>query len=557
MPSPHATLKMNDLPVVSNAPSSRFVNGKKEISLDAILVVGGFLLICIIELLGILVLNDGKFTYTLDDTYIHLAVAEEIARGHYGINALEFSAPCSSPIWPFLIAPLARTPIGELLPLILNLGFGLLTCLVVLRGIRRVLPSVDGSNSLSLLLARATMSWVVLFGCNVVGLVFSGMEHNLQVLLAVLLVDGMIRLARTGKADGLFVMAAICGPLVRYENLALTAAACGVFFLKKRPTQGLLIGGAALLGLAAFSGFLSSLGLPLIPSSILAKSHLASDVSRFDGTLMALKLSLLSDRGVLLLLMTSVLVWLSLRPASRDTWPVAIGLVVAGLLHACFGAYGWYNRYECYIYAALLYGIFSLFADSADRIPERWTHPNTAVLALFGSVISFPYVSGLLTIPFAANNIYEQQFQMHRFATGWWKMPLAVNDLGWVSYQNDAYILDLWGLGSHEALKARMEGQDPTWMTKMADQHGVKLAMIYDAWMPARAIGWIKVGELRLSRPRITPADSVVTFFAISPSAVAEIETALVEFRKTLPPGVVVVIKSDLKNPAPSLIPTL
>ena len=37
---------------------------------------------------------------------------------------------------------------------------------------------------------------------------------------------------------------------------------------------------------------------------------------------------------------------MALRPASRDTWPVAIGLVVAGLLHACFGAYGWYNRYE-------------------------------------------------------------------------------------------------------------------------------------------------------------------------------------------------------------------
>jgi hypothetical protein len=524
---------------------------KKEIPLDTILVVGGFLLLCLIEFLAIMVLNDGKFTYTLDDPYIHLAVAEEMARGHYGVNALEFCAPCSSPIWPFLLTPLARTAIGEFFPLLLNAVIGVLTCLLVLRGIRRVMPVAAGDSRMTLPLARATMAWLVLLGCNLPGLVFSGMEHNLQVLLAILVADGLIQLVRTGQTGRLLVMAAVCGPLVRYENLALTAAACGVLIWKRRPLPALAIGLAAILGLAAFSGFLCALGLPPVPSSILAKSHLASDASLIGGTLRALQQSFLGDRGVVLLLLSSALVWLALRPDCRATRPAAIGLALAGLLHACFGAYGWYHRYECYIFGAVLYGIVTLFADPAGHLARRWCHANTAVLVLFSLVLCFPYIADLFTIPLAANNVYEQQFQMHRFVTGWWKKPVAVNDLGWATYQNDGYVLDLWGLGSHAALQARMEGRDPSWMATMAAQHDVGLAMVYESWIPARAAGWTKVGELRLSRAPVIAASSVVDFYATSPAFATEIETKLLDFRQSLPPGVTVITRSDRK-PAPA-----
>ena len=546
------TVEMNEPSLITSVARDSCLSRRKAIPLDAILVVGGFLVIFIIELLSILLLNDGKFTYTLDDPYIHLAVAEEIVRGHYGVNGSEFSAPCSSVLWPFLIAPLARTAVGEFLPLVLNLGFGVLTCWIVLRGVRRVFPSADDGAGLTLPLARVVMSWVVLFGCNVPGLVFSGMEHSLQVLLAIIVADGVIQFARTGKADRLMVMAAVCGPWIRYENMALTAAACGVLFFKKRVGLALVIGGSSILGLLAFSGWLYTLGLPLFPSSIIAKSDLVANASRLGSVLLALQQSFLSDRGVLLLLMISVLVWQACRLGYRSTMPAAIGLAMAGLLHACCGAYGWYHRYECYIFGALIYGIIFVFSDSTNGIGRHWSHASTAVLALFGLVVSFPYVADLCTVPIAANNIYEQQFQMHRFATGWWKKPVAVNDLGWVGYRNESYVLDLWGLGSHEALRARMEGRDPSWMSPMAGKHGVGLAMVYESWVPARAAGWIKVGELRLSRERITPAASVVTLFATTPATVQEIESALVDFRHTLPPGVVLIIRSDLKNsPAP------
>ena len=57
----------------------------------------------VVMLLLIFNYSDGEFTYTLDDPYIHLALAKNIWMGNYGINMTELSAPSSSILWPFLL----------------------------------------------------------------------------------------------------------------------------------------------------------------------------------------------------------------------------------------------------------------------------------------------------------------------------------------------------------------------------------------------------------------------------------------------------------------------
>ena len=65
--------------------------------IKALLIGIGFLLVIILaEVVALLRLNNGHLVYTLDDPYIHLALAENIIHGHYGVNAGEFSAPSSS-----------------------------------------------------------------------------------------------------------------------------------------------------------------------------------------------------------------------------------------------------------------------------------------------------------------------------------------------------------------------------------------------------------------------------------------------------------------------------
>ena len=46
--------------------------------------------------------------YTLDDPYIHMALAENLARGHFGVNLGEVSNPSSSILWPWLLATAER-----------------------------------------------------------------------------------------------------------------------------------------------------------------------------------------------------------------------------------------------------------------------------------------------------------------------------------------------------------------------------------------------------------------------------------------------------------------
>ena len=75
-----------------------------------------------IQIAVILIRNDGIFSYILDDAYIHMALAEQIANGHYGINAGEYASPSSSILWPFLLAPFAHTSFFEWVPLLIHLS---------------------------------------------------------------------------------------------------------------------------------------------------------------------------------------------------------------------------------------------------------------------------------------------------------------------------------------------------------------------------------------------------------------------------------------------------
>jgi hypothetical protein len=101
---------------------------------------------------------------------------------------------------------------------------------------------------------------------------------------------------------------------------------------------------------------------------------------------------------------------------------------------------------------------------------------------------------------------------MHRFATQFYQGPVAVEDLGWVSFRNDEYVLDLWGLANRRAARARVAGR-PGFRTELAQEHGVELAMLYTAWYPDPPDGWTAVAELALGKRKITPAEDPVTFF--------------------------------------------
>lgn len=435
----------------------------------------------------ILQANAGVFVYTLDDPYIHLALADRIAAGHYGINASEPSAPSSSIIWPFLLAPFAFLGRFDLVPLLLNVFAAAGTVVTVWKVLGLLVRVPDRRVEAA---ASAVLLALFVPAGNVVGLVFTGMEHSAQAFLAALLVYGLVRELETGLCSPVLAVAAVLGPLVRYENLALSAAAILV-----------LVGG--------FSLFLVHLGLRPLPTSVLATFLLVAVLSRRE------------DGG----------------RALSGAAAVAVGL------HLLLGRTGWFHRYEIAVWVFALLCLLWLVRRPVSGFLGRG-HPIlrlgafAAGSAAFVFLTSRPYVTALRTTPLASNNIYCQQLQMRRFTVDFWQRPVAVNDLGWVAYRNPRTVLDLSGLASPEVLAHLRHDRTSQWIDDLARDRGVELVIIYPRIYPLLPPQWKALGELRLSGPLITPFDRSVSFFALSPEAEEDARRLLRLFRRDLPDGV-------------------
>jgi hypothetical protein len=479
-------------------------------------------------LAGMLALPHGAIGYTLDDPYIHLALAERIALGHYGINLGEVTAPSSSILWPFLLLPGVGSAWHAWLPLGIGLACGAATAVLLGRLVDR-LPWAPESGW-----ARLALVLLLVLAGNLAGLPFTGMEHSLQLLLAAACAWGVAEAMR-GRPIPLWCLAAAAlGPAVRYEMFALVGALMIALAGQRRwaAAAGLLL--AALALPVGFGAWLVAQGLPPLPNSVLAKSDVYAGAEGVLGPALALVsnavLELLRHpRRWPYLALLVLLAALALRAPPVQRWPLA-GVVAALGLHALVGRFGWFYRYEIY---ALFFGALVLAVALAST-PRPWRIAGAAVL-LAAAAAQAP---AALHSPRAAQNIQDQQYQMHRFAADYWRQGIAVNDLGWVSYRVDPklYVLDLYGLASNEAL--RQKHKDGPWMEAMVRRHGIRLAMIYPWWFEGVPESWVRVAELRLSGTRIAPASDTVSFYATEPGAAAELRRKLEDFAPTLPEGV-------------------
>lgn len=293
-----------------------------------------------------------------------------------------------------------------------------------------------------------------------------------------------------------------------------------------------------------FSVFLIQLGLSPLPASVIVKSSVVASGVKIYSFIGNLKHSLTHVKGVLLSLgglgLLCYVLFFNQKPKKHL---LAVTTLFALVIHLLVGHYGWYNRYEVYIWSFSLLIFFYLLGSPITKLLEGDDkHSNlikVIIVAIGFAIVTSPrYISDLFSLPIAANNIYEQQYQMHRFAVHYHKKPVAVNDLGYVSYKNDNYVLDLWGLTSKEALVHRKSNRGPEWMNELAKSRDVELAMIYEPWFNNLPDDWIKIGDLHLGKRRITPASGTVSFYAMNQNAYIEIVAKLQAFIKTLPPRV-------------------
>jgi hypothetical protein len=496
---------------------------------------------------AIIVLCHGHLIYSLDDPYISLALSQHIAQGHYGINASEASSPSSSILYPFLLAGFAWTRWQEWVPAAINT---LAACATVAL-IGTELCRLGIITRREQLFPGAVLTVALCVAFNTVGLVFIGLEHSLHVLTSVLVVIGLARVMEEKALPGWLIPAIVLLPLWRFEGLALSGLAILVLAIvrQRRAAVVAALGIGATLGV--YMAAMSSLGLPLLPSSVLVKSAVANHT--VAGSLGLLMLGQVMVRNAVVSLETKeawpvflLIVLVVAHPLLRAlhypklrgphqlslSQETLLATAIAGALlaHVLFGAWGWFGRYEAYAVAMGAVGSIILWKRSIAILLSGGGIAVVAasIVALF--CVGNIYVTDTVRTPLASLGIFEQQYQMHRFAVEFYKRPVGVNDIGWVSYRNPNYVLDLWGLGSEAARKARAAGAaGPGWVDRLVEAQHVGLVMIYEKWFAGEIPAtWQRIAILESVHHGVSGSGAVVSFYATSgestPSALVAVK---------------------------------
>ena len=239
-----------------------------------------------------------------------------------------------------------------------------------------------------------------------------------------------------------------------------------------------------------------------------------------------------------LLLIAILLIYLCVQEKQCIRRFVLAGALIAASLQLTVGRFNWFHRYEVYAI------IFTSLVASTALLQTTRLRRNVLVAGLL--LIGMPYLDALRDTPAASSNVYQQQYQMHRFVSYFYRQPVAVNDLGWISYRRPAhvYVLDLWGLGSPEA--SRQKNKDNEWLDAITRSHGVGLAMIYPDWFEEGAPDeWEPLATMCVTSPRTSISRPCMVFYSTAVGDNAALTAEMAAFARTLPASVKITLGKD------------
>ena len=478
-------------------------------------------------LIAILWHTNGRLTFTMDDPMIHFRLAEQISHGTYGINPGEAASVSSSVIWPLLFVPFAR--FGGVTWI--AMGINMVATIVSFNLMYRVFVDVIGvSRAWRIVCVMLVLAVGV--ALRVGDIAFTGLEHSLQLALILSVVVGLSRLMRGDESPWLWKVTMIL-PLIRFESILITVVVAAVAWtlgLKRR--AGWLIA-VPLVALALFSGFLMLVGLGPVPNSVAVKASDggANSVSMLAAVTvrwMHLTTNETSRQLIVLVGLCAALVAVALRrrvaQRTEAVWMVgAVGVFLVALSSQIGVAR--------YLVAPSVF----LVCSAVALLPHMVERQNATTLRrlMFGGLV----VLIALALPGSrwdkigsdAAGIYNQQYQLHRFVVEYLREPVAVNDLGEVSFHNPFRVVDLWGIGDQDNLHARLSG-DPDWVDHQLDRSGVEVAIVYSGWFPSPFGGdWKHVGRLRTLR-KGGAAELTVDFYVATSEAEDRVRSAMSHF---------------------------
>lgn len=515
------------------------------------LFASGVLLTVILWLLvRILEQNGGQFTYLLDDPYIHMAMAKNVAHnGVWGVTRYEFSSSSSSLLWTLLLSG-AYAAFGPTvwMPFLLNIGCALL----LLFGVHRILLAHDTG-----IIWTGIILLLVVFVTPLPILIFGGQEHILHALLTSLFVYLASRAYiqdLSSKVPILLLVVASFVTMARYEGVFLIVVVSSLLWFRDRPkvSAGVILSGA--IPVAAYGVYSLIQGWYVLPNSVLLKGD-TPDISSILGVIGVLGFTAFKKlRHVPALWMILAGAFLVLHLAihhRRRNLRIQFLLITflgTSALHLQFARIGWSFRYEAYLTCLGLVTVglsLSELNPNASIRPVRpktiWHHRIMALLVLFASLAFLRRgMWAWQMIPGGTHNVYDQQYQVAQFLDRFYEAEsVALNDIGAPNYYTDIRSLDMIGLSSIDVARARRSHTfDADWVSVSAASRNVEVAVVYESWLgeyiPSH---WVKVGEWQIQE-KVTAGDDTVAFYAPSSTDATVLAENLASFASRVPADV-------------------
>lgn len=484
--------------------------------------------------------TDGQFIYTLDDAYIHMAIAKNFAAsGTWGITQHGFTSCSSSPLWTFLVSVfylISGTKI--IIPFLLNILFASLTALFVFGFLKRFTQNIF---SLTLILLS------VLFFGPFVSVVFTGLEHSMYTMLIILSASCLYKILsdESGKKDlYIFYILMVLLSLSRYEGMFVASSFSLIFLIRKRFTAAILTLLFCFLPIL-ITGLISvSKGWYFFPNSVMLKSPVVlNDFGSFISSVLNprfFELLWAYKRILILLIISAVFIILFFK--DKKTFPLKSLLflfIITTLLHIQFAKLGSLLRYEMHI---IVFGIFVNMISILIYLPGKENKIKYFVygfLCVLMIPFSFSSYNAIKDVPTTTVNIYQMQYQMSKLINKYYSgSKIALNDIGAVNYYCEINCLDMWGLANKQVAEYRRKNTYNTEkIFEINRESKTEIAIIFESWFEKYGgipNSWLCAGKWTIPNNITCGADSV-TFYATDSSSFIKLSDNLKSFSIELP----------------------
>lgn len=420
----------------------------------------------------------GQLLYPLDDTYIQMAIAKNLAHdGTWGVTG-EFANAGSSLLWPLMLAAAYLVfGVADWIPLALNVLAAVGVLAIASAVLQRFAPAGVRAGALLMIVAG-----VPLFHTARIG-----MEHVVVCAVALGVTAAVARACAAGVASWWMPLAGALLLSARFDlaAVAVPLALAIAFFLGTGAAARFGLGAVAPVVVSAMAAWRH--GWPFLPTPILLK-HRYSAIDTLDEAVRSLGGGVATlIRAPWLLVMVLACAWLlwhwrSGESRDRERAIMLVVTIVAVSLHVQFGQTGWLFRYETHL---LTMGVVAL-AAAAAWLPDRWPgRAPVAVMAVAIAIAPFAWRTAA-----AVRELREEtRYDAYTFVVAdlLEQLPppggIVIGHVGVIGYRTGVPMIDAMGLLTPELL-APGGLPDPVTVSRLAASRGVRFSVeVADGWM--------------------------------------------------------------------------